>query len=762
MLLQLLLACGPSKNGPGTDDTGGDTGDLGAVVSTTGPEHCGEVSSDEVWAADMVHVITCDVMVEGASLIIGPGTEVQVESNAGLYISYGGSAASLVVDGRASAPVRFHGAENANEGAWAGIGIYSSAAGQTLSMQHVSIEDAGGYGLPAALNVEDVELFVDSVSILNSEDAGFRLTEDGAGFAEGSTTLVVQDSALAGQVNAAGAGSVPTDGSYDGNEDNFVQIESGSITEDLTLGALDVPWWATKDLHVAGATLTIEAGATLAFSNNKGLYVAYSGETSGLVVNGSPSSPVLFKGAESGGAGAWSGVAIYEAADQLKLSSVEIRDAGGYGLTAGLVARGVEADITNLLVTDSEEFGFDFDEGASFILSSSSIEVTGCAQAGSIDASQAHTVPEAGAALTGNVDDSVQVTSSVLDTQVSWGDLGVPYEVSSDLYIQDGGLLSVEAGADLVFNNNKGLYVSYDGSSGGLKVLGTASDPVVFSAAESGSPGAWSGVAIYEAAEEADLSLAYLTIELAGGYGLDSGLRVKGSDVLADHLTILQSEEYGIGFSDNAEFADGSSDIVLLDNAWSGYIGADAVHSFPEDGAQLDDNDTDALRISGATLSSSASWGDLGVPYWVAGNVFVEGTNADPAVLTLEPGVELAFGNNKGLYISYSGGAAGLMAVGSSANPIAFYGAESGSKGAWSGIGIYNSSVDASCSFDYIEIGRAGGYGLKGNLHLSSSNPTVKNAYIYDSEEWGIYKTGGASPTLSAISYSGNASGNVN
>lgn len=762
MLIHLLLACGPSKNGPGTDDTGGDTGEPGATVSTTGPEHCGEVGADEVWAADLVHVITCDVLVEGATLTIGPGTEVQVENNLGLYVSYSGSAASLIVDGRAGDPVRFHGAENANEGAWAGIAIYSAAAGQTLSIRHASIEDAGGYGLPAALNVEDTEIFVDSVSILNSEEAGFRLTEDGARFADGSTNLVVQDSGLGGQVNAAGAGTVPTDGSYDGNDDDFVQIESGTIEDALTLGALDVPWWATRDLYVEGATLTIAAGATLAFSNNKGLYVASSGETSGLIAEGSPSSPVLFRGAESGGAGAWSGVAVYEAADTLQLASVEIRDAGGYGLPAGLTVRGVEADITDLLVTDSEEYGFDFDADAAFTPSSSGVVVTGCAQVGTIEASQAHTMPEAGAALTGNADDSVRVTSSVVDQEVSWGELGVPYEVASDLFVQDGGVLNIEAGADLVFDNNKGLYISYDGSSGGLNVLGTAANPVVFSASESGSDGAWSGVAIYEAADEADLSLAYLTIELAGGYGLDAGLRVRGSTLMADHLSVQQSEEYGIGFSDQASFAEGSTDIELLDNAWSGYIGADTVHTFPEEGALLADNNTDALRVSGGTLSSSETWGDLGAPYWIAGNVFVEGTNADPSVLTLEPGVDMAFGNNKGLYISYSGGAAGFIAEGVSGNLITFYGAESGSKGAWSGIGIYNSAVDGSCSLDYVEIGRGGGYGLKGNLHLSSSSPTVNNAYIYDSEEWGIYKTGDASPTVSGVSYSGNASGNVN
>ena len=165
VMVLIALAC---TSGGGKDDTGATDGtdgtdgsdgtdDPGHTTSTAGPEHCGQISEDEVWAADMVHVITCDVYVEGAVLSIGPGTEIQVENNLGLLVSYSGSAAGLMVDGRGSDPVRFHGADQASAGTWAGISIYGASQPGQLSLSHTSIEDAGGYGADAALGIADIK-----------------------------------------------------------------------------------------------------------------------------------------------------------------------------------------------------------------------------------------------------------------------------------------------------------------------------------------------------------------------------------------------------------------------------------------------------------------------------------------------------------------------------------------------------------------------------------------------------------------------------
>ena len=66
MLLLLTTAC---------DDKGGSSDDTGpALASTSGPDHCGSITTDDVWAADLnPHPESCHVEIDGGSLAIQAG-----------------------------------------------------------------------------------------------------------------------------------------------------------------------------------------------------------------------------------------------------------------------------------------------------------------------------------------------------------------------------------------------------------------------------------------------------------------------------------------------------------------------------------------------------------------------------------------------------------------------------------------------------------------------------------------------------------------
>ena len=69
--------------------------------------HCGPISADEVWSADIVHVVSCPVTVDSASLVIEPGAIVKFEPQAhgaGIILEEG---ASLNADGTSNAPIIF-------------------------------------------------------------------------------------------------------------------------------------------------------------------------------------------------------------------------------------------------------------------------------------------------------------------------------------------------------------------------------------------------------------------------------------------------------------------------------------------------------------------------------------------------------------------------------------------------------------------------------------------------------------------------------
>jgi len=130
-----LIAC--SDNGVGDGDSP-NTDDLANVDREDLPiqEHCGDVSSDEVWTASFRHVVTCDVSVgsdsQPAELTIEPGVLVVFDAATALLVENGG----LVVGGSSDEPVLM-----TSEDEWAGISVAASA---DLEIVNTVLEAAHG------------------------------------------------------------------------------------------------------------------------------------------------------------------------------------------------------------------------------------------------------------------------------------------------------------------------------------------------------------------------------------------------------------------------------------------------------------------------------------------------------------------------------------------------------------------------------------------------------------------------------------------
>jgi len=135
-----------------------------------------------------------------------------------------------------------------------------------------------------------------------------------------------------------------------------------------------------------------------------------------------------------------------------------------------------------------------------------------------------------------------------------------------------------------------------------------------------------------------------------------------------------------------------------------------------------------ALDHSG-TISTSEIWLVADNPHIITGNLTIQASGTGiPAVVTLEPGVEVRFdgdfqilvGNNHG---SYPGA---LRAVGTVVSPVLFTSnAVSPVPGDWNCIRFYNYAVDDSCFFEYTTFE----YGGSSNtmIYLEYSSPTFNN-----------------------------------
>ncbi|MFZ5482310.1 MAG: MopE-related protein [Myxococcota bacterium] len=399
---------------------------------------------------------------------------------------------------------------------------------------------------------------------------------------------------------------------------------------------------------------------------------------------------------------------------------------------------------------------------------------------------------DATSTFSGNGTDYVYVQGATVSTTQTWQALDADYKIAGDVTVAGGGtpVLTIEDGAVLKFDSSAGLTVG--GSNWGvLDVQGTTLGVTFTSSRASPAAGDWDGVTLsyYDRGSTIDGA----TIQYGGGNGYgnvyvyytnyydttavvsitDSTLRYSGRSGLYVN-SYASVEVTGSSLSDNTDYglyaATDTGDLYhsgtggsFANNEVTGNdLSAAYVH--PDNVGELDASSTfggntyDRVQVPYGTLSTTQTWQDLDVEYYVSGDVYV-GNSASSATLTIEAGTRLEFASTASLLVG-SSTYGKITAVGTSASPIVFTSAASSpAAGDWDGIQV--GYYDRGSTFDYTSISYGGANGV-GNLYFYYCNAatTVSNSSISYSSRYGIYRYG-CSPSITGVTYTSNSSGNL-
>ncbi len=309
--------------------------------------------------------------------------------------------------------------------------------------------------------------------------------------------------------------------------------------------------------------------------------------------------------------------------------------------------------------------------------------------------------------------DTVTVYTYVQNTEVSgyirenttWTVANSPYEVTGDIIIEEGVVLTIEAGVVVKSRNNVDIKVK-----GGLIAEGTPYNPIIFTSADRELPGAWGGIQFESTAMDASSRLRYCEFYYAGdnsyGVGYPIVLDLRANPII-EHVTVERCRVNAVGLIGGSYHVD-----VRLD--------------------------------------------DPGLPLWLSdANLVIEAG----AVLTIEAGVLLKMSDNVDIYVR-----GGLIAEGTAGSPIVFTsykddhrggdtngdGSSAPLPGDWGGIQFESTAMDASSRLRYCEFYYAGdnSYGVGYPILCDDASPLIQHITIDSSKSHGIYLRNNARPDM--------------
>lgn len=528
------------------------------------------------------------------------------------------------------------------------------------------------------------------------------------------------------------------------------EVEAGMTLTDHREG-LD---YIINCLAFLTSELVIEPGVSIEFEADAGIAVDGDGV---LYAVGTATAGIELVGSESA-RGHWRGLYFGSDHDRNRLAHVLIRDAGGDSFNSnddrgGIVLyAGGGLSLTDSTIRGSAAYGLTAYDDTRLSFTNNTITDNTLAPL-DVPLSLLHEL-DAASSLNENDIDYVDVNSAVLtDTTGTWQALSVPYRavprLGTGLFLDDGSMITIAAGAQWAFEADGGIAVRGTGS---LTAVGTVNDPIEFDGTTD-ERGWWSGLNFES--ESPNNRLEHVIVRNAGGQGWSSN-DYRGGVVVLGHASIHHSAIHGSAsfglhvygdFNGNASLS--FSDNTITENTGSPlYLPGAVVHEI-DDASVLLPNDDGYARIYDTNLfDTTATWKAIGTIYLMEDLFTIEPSSS----LTLEAGVSMHFAEDAGLRVYGS-----LTAIGDEQYPIGFRGRQA-QAGYWRGILIGSDS--ASNQFDYVEIAHAGSTGFSSNderggividpgARITLSNTTISQTLVcglfneYPTGEW--FDSGGNS-----------------
>ena len=515
-------------------------GDCSNLVRLQGP-----IETDTVLPAGECYRVEDELRVRAdAQLSIEAGVVIVFEQGAGLTLDPG----KLVTHGTEDRPVYLTGRDE-TPGHWVGINADESGT-DALELNHTVVDWAGapsGARPQAAVLVRD-ESTLRGANLRVEGSSGFGIYQDGGQLRELQAAELRNNAG--GDVAATSVGFDAFDANSIFASDEPVEVRRGAIDADIHW-RVPATYRLTRDLDIpASHRMTVSAGVRMLIPDNRGIRAEGT-----LIADGTDVAPIVIE-SEQAAPGTWEGVFFRSSTSpDNRLRHVILRSAGNdTSISSRDVSLFIEdsvVELDNVRIEDGVGYGAE--------ILDSQIAQTGALETSGMSVGDLYVTPDVLGLLDGPLDlesGEIHVDDGILDADATW-DFEQTLVFFDDVEVATGATLTIGAGSTLLFDLDHGLSME----SGVLNAVGTAAEPIVFAARQTGT-GNWRGL-FFDDSRSPDNALEHVTIRGGGGEGrwdssMDNGNLTLRSDaeLRLNNVTMENSGGPGIAVREGATATD--------------------------------------------------------------------------------------------------------------------------------------------------------------------------------------------------------------
>ena len=293
--------------------------------------------------------------IEETTLTIEAGTIVYFNQDAALVVNTNGG---LIAEGTENDSIYFTSNVPQN-GYWRFIQFRNAAKDADCILDYCQIEYGGSYSKNSASLLIENDASITNSTIQYSDSYGLSIEDDQANPTI-SNNIITLNGRSPIRADFEHLGTIGY-GDYSGNNENFLEIGNGTLTQSITLKKQNVPYRFNGYGYVNNATLTIEPGTTIQMNNNAALVVDENG---GLIADGSDET-ITFTG-YAATKGYWRFIEFRDNAitNNCKLTHCILEYGGGFSLSSGIIYIQNVPTVTGNIIRHSSSYGIIYDISA--------------------------------------------------------------------------------------------------------------------------------------------------------------------------------------------------------------------------------------------------------------------------------------------------------------------------------------------------------------------------------------------------------------